>query len=68
VKLPYVGTLNASDKLLLQSGKKTLGAFAKQLKQEHNLAHKTGNPPVFKPTVIRYKGSKEYYGSFRKSV
>lgn len=64
VNLPYVGTLNASDKLLLQSGKKTLGAFAKQLKQEHNLAHKTGNPPVFKPTVIRYKGSKEYYLSY----
>jgi len=64
VKLPYVGTLNASDKLWLKSGKKTLGDFAKRLQQEHRTAVKNGNPPVFKPVTIRYKGSEEAYFSY----
>ena len=64
VNLSYVGTLNASDKLLLKSGKKTLGGFAKDLRQEHRTAVKNGNPPVFKPVTIRYKGSEEAYFSY----
>jgi hypothetical protein len=64
VELPYVGTLNASDKLLLKSGEKTLAEFAKQLQKEHKTAAKNGNPPVFKSITIRYKGSKEHYFSY----
>ena len=67
VKLPYVGTLNASDKLLLKSGEKTLGEFAKQLKEEHETAIKNGKPPIFKPVTIRYKGRKEQYFSYCKT-
>ena len=64
VKLPYVGTLNASDKVLLKSGEKTVGEFAKQLKESHELAFKNGKRPVFKPVTIRYKGTKEPYFSY----
>jgi len=67
VKLPYVGTLNASDKILLQSGKMTVGDFAKQLQKEHKTAIKNGNPPIFKPITIRYKGTKEHYFSYCKT-
>ena len=64
VQLPYVGTLNASDKVVLQSGEMTVGAFAQQLKKEHEIAIKNGKPPVFKPITIRYKGTKEQYFSY----
>jgi hypothetical protein len=64
VKLPYVGTLHASDKVLLQSGKKTLGDFVKRLKEEHETAVKNGDPPIFKPVTIHYKGTKEQYFSY----
>ena len=64
VKLPYVGTLNASDKVLLQSGEMIVGDFAKQLKKEHETAIKNGNPLIFKPVTIRYKGTKEQYFSY----
>ncbi len=67
VKLPYVGTLNASDKVLLQSGEMTVGDFAKQFKQEHEKAVKNGNPLVFRPVTIRYKGTKEQYFSYCKT-
>ncbi|MCP4359138.1 MAG: transposase [Chloroflexi bacterium] len=67
VKLPYVGTLNASDKVLLQSGEMTVGDFAKQLKKEHETAIKKGDPPIFKPVIIRYKGTKEQYFSYCKT-
>jgi len=64
VGIPYVGTLNASDKLLLKSGEKSLGEYAKQLKEEHKTAIKQGKQPVFKPITIRYKGTKEQYFSY----
>jgi hypothetical protein len=64
VQLPYVGTLNATDELILQSGQKTLADFAKHLQQEHLTALKNGQKPVFKPITIRYKGDKEHYFSY----
>ena len=64
MQLPYVGTLNASDKVVRQSGEMTVGAFAQQLKKEHEIAIENGKPPVFKPVTIRYKGTKEHYFSY----
>jgi len=64
VQLPYVGTLNASDELILKSGQKTLADFAKALQQEHFSAIKNDQKPVFKPITIRYKGGKEHYFSY----
>ncbi len=64
VQLPYVGTLKASDKVLLQSGEITLKAFAKQLKETHQIALQEDNPPLFQPITIRYKGSQEQYFSY----
>ncbi len=64
MELPYVGTLTASDKVLLQSGKMTLADFAKQLKSEHEAALKAGNKPIFKAVKIRYKGKTEHYHSY----
>lgn len=64
VNLPYVGTLNASDKILLQSGKTKVDELVTKLKQEHLMALQDGKPPIFKPITIRYKGSKEQYFSY----
>jgi hypothetical protein len=64
LKVPYVGTLNASDKLILQSGKTTLKDFAKDLKQSHQLALEAGKDPLFKKVTITYKGHKETYFSY----
>jgi len=64
VQLPYVGTLNASDELILKSGQKTLAHFAKELQQEHLTAIKNDQKPVFKPITIHYKGDKEHYFSY----
>lgn len=64
MELPYVGTLTASDEVLLQSGKITLADFAKQLKSEHEAALKAGNKPIFKAVKIRYKGKTEHYHSY----
>lgn len=67
VKLPYVGTLNASDTLLLQSEKITVGEFAQQLKKAHKIALENGASPVFRPVTIHYKGTKEQYFSYCKT-
>ena len=67
VKLPYVGTLNASDNVLLQSGKMSVGEFAKQLKEKHEATIKNNESPVFKPVTIHYKGTKEQYFSYCKT-
>lgn len=64
VQLPYVGTLSASDNVLLQSGKITLKAFVTQLKQAQETALQEGKPPLFRPITIRYKGAKEQYFSY----
>jgi len=62
--LPYVGTLETDDVLILKDGKKEVGEFAKQLKREHLKAVKEGRPPVFKPLTITYKGKQEQYYSY----
>jgi hypothetical protein len=64
VQLPYVGTLSASDNLLLHSGQMSLKLFAAQLKQAHKIAVENDKPPIFKPVTIRYKGTKEQYFSY----
>lgn len=64
MQLPYVGTLNASDEVLLQSGKITLADFAKRLKGEHMRAVARGEKPIFRPVKIRYKGEEEQYYSY----
>ena len=67
VQLPYVRTLNASDKVLLSSGKISVGEFAKQLKQSHQTAIEKGERPLFRPVTIHYKGKKEHYFSYCKT-
>jgi len=65
LQLPYVGTLGKADEVLLQSGRKSLGEFAADLKEEHLAAIKT-NPKngVFKQITFRYKGDEETYYSY----
>jgi hypothetical protein len=60
VKLPYVGTVTASDEVILQSGKMKLGDFAESLKEEHD----AGGEAIFRPVKIRYKGESETYYSY----
>jgi len=62
--LPYVGTLEPDDVLILKDGEKEVGEFAKQLKQEHLKAVKEGESPVFRPLTITYKGKDEQYYSY----
>jgi len=62
--VPYVGTLEEDDELILKDGKKTVGCFAAQLKREHLAAVEAGNDPVFKPLTIPFKGDKETYYSY----
>ena len=58
--LPYVGTLNKTDQVLLRTGKKSLGQFASDLKEEHL----TPNGKVFEPITFRYKGQPKKYYSY----
>ena len=62
--VPYVGTLEEGDELILKDGKKTVGEFAAQLKQEHLAAVEAGTAPVFEPITIKFKGDKEAYYSY----
>ena len=64
MQMPYVGTLNASDEVLLQSGRITLADFAKRLKDEHTRAVERGEKPIFRPVKLRYKGEEEQYYSY----
>jgi hypothetical protein len=62
--MAYVGTLSETDKVNLKTGQITLGEFAKNLKEEHLAAMKTGDKPVFKKNTIHFKGEKEIYYSY----
>ena len=62
--LPYVGTLTAEDELVLKTGRQRLETFAADLKQEHLAAVEQGQPAVFKPITIRFKGETEQYYSY----
>jgi hypothetical protein len=68
LKLPYVGTLAEDDEVILQSGRLTLKTFAEQRKQEHLRAIKTGGKPVFHKISISYKGEKETYYSYCRTL
>jgi hypothetical protein len=62
--MAYVGTLSETDKVNLKTGQITLGEFAKNLKEEHLAAVKTGGKPVFQKNTINFKGEKEIYYSY----
>jgi hypothetical protein len=64
LKLPYVGTLAESDKILLKTGADTLKAFAARLKGEHRETLQNGGKPVFQKIIIPYKGTRETYYSY----
>lgn len=67
LNLPYVGTLEKDDVLLLKDGAQTIGAFAARLKREHLKAVEEGDTPVFQPLTITYKGKQETYYSYCKT-
>jgi len=64
LQLPYVGTLAEDTVLHLKTGAVTVSAFAQQLKAEHQAAVAAGQPPVFRPIRILYKGEPEPYYSY----
>ena len=66
--LPYVGTLAADDKVIRQSGQETLADFSHRLKAEHLEALKKGGKPLFHKITIPYKGDKESYYSFCRTL
>jgi len=68
LKLPYVGTLAGDNEVLLKSGRERLDAFAKRLKQAHLEAVRTGHKPLFRPITISYKGQKESYYSYCRTL
>lgn len=62
--LNYVGALPDDAQVLLKTGLERVDEFADRLKQEHLEALKNGTKPVFKKTIIEYKGQKEVYYSY----
>ena len=62
--LPYVGTLDGDAQVVLKTGSKRLADFAARLKQEHLTAVQQGKAPVFRPSIIQYKGEPEHYVSY----
>jgi hypothetical protein len=68
LKLPYVGTLAGDDEVILNSGPQRLDALAKCLKQDHLEGLKTGHKPLFRQITIPYKGKKETYYSYCRTL
>jgi hypothetical protein len=68
LKLPYVGTLAGDNQVILKQGKERLDSFARRLKQEHFEALADGNQPLFRKITISYKGSKESYYSYCRTL
>jgi len=68
LQLPYVGTLAKDDQVILKSGRETLQSFAARLKQEHLDAVKLGQKPFFRKITIPYKGEKETYYSYCRTL
>lgn len=68
VKVPYVGTLAGDNKVILKSGKERLDDFADRLKQEHLAAIKRDGKPLFRKITIPYKGNKETYYSYCRTL
>ena len=65
---PYVGTLADDDQVLLKSGKERLDAFAERLKQEHLEALENGTKPLFRKITLSYKGEKQTYYSYCRTL
>jgi len=68
LQLPYVGTLAKDDKVILNSGQETLSSFAKRLKADHLAAVRVGDKPLFHKITIPYKGEKESYYTFCRTL
>lgn len=68
LQLPYVGTLTSDNEVVLNSGREKLGDFADRLKQEHLEAVKIGGRSLFRPITIKYKGNKETYYSYCRTL
>jgi hypothetical protein len=68
LQLPYVGTLAKDDKVNLNSGQETMAAFSDRLKEEHLESIKAGDKPLFHKITIPYKGEKESYYSFCRTL
>ncbi len=68
LQLPYVGTLAGDNQVVLNSGKQRLDNFAERLKQEHLEALENGNKPLFRKITIAYKGAKESYYSYCRTL
>lgn len=68
LQLPYVGTLAKDDKVNLNSGQETLDSFAKRLKADHMAAVEAGDQPLFHKITIPYKGEKESYYTFCRTL
>lgn len=66
--LPYVGTLADDDEVVLKTGRETLASFAGRLKKEHLAAVAQGGKPLFHKISIRYKGEKETYYSYCRTL
>lgn len=60
----YVGALGENSEVVLQTGKETLGSFAKRLKAVHLAAIEAGQKPVFQATTISFKGTTETYYTY----
>jgi hypothetical protein len=68
LNLPYVGTLASGDEVILKSGRETLESFAKRLKQEHLEVIESAGKPLFSKITIAYKGEKETYYSYCRTL
>lgn len=68
LKLPYVGTLDSDNVVVLKSGSETIPSFAKRLKKKHLTNLDTGQKPLFRKITIRYKGEKETYYSYCRTL
>lgn len=68
LKLSYVGTLDSDNIVILKSGSETIPSFAKRLKEEHLTNLKTGGKPLFRKITIGYKGEKETYYSYCRTL
>lgn len=66
--LPYVGTLAEDNEVVLKTGRETLKSFASRLKREHLAAIAAGQKPLFHKVTIPYKGEKETYYSYCRTL
>lgn len=64
LQVPYVGTLAATDHVVLAAGPQRLEDFDRRLQEEHRQALAAGQPPVFRKIGVGYKGTKETYYSY----